>query len=582
MFLVESPVVAILLCIVTMLCWGSWANTQKMVKWRFEYFYWDYVLGIVGMSLLMALTFGNTGDPAGWGFWSNLGQATVPNVLSAFVGGIVFNAANILLVAAIAIAGISVAFPVGIGLALVLGVLVNYMANQQGNPTLLFIGVLFVTAAIVLNALAYRARTSQSSDGEGDANRAIKKGLIVSVAAGVLMAFFYYFVAASMPGSFDGLKEFGGKLSPYTATFIFALGVLASNFWFNPYIMKHPFQGDVVAPDGYWKGTGNDHLWGLLGGAIWCIGTSVNVIASTKASPAIAYGLGQGATLVSALWGVFIWKEFQGCGKKTEKMLIAMFGTFVIGLALIMAAKSGDASAPAAVDTAIDVQAEPTNSGPMGQPMGQNGPGMRRPGERPMGGPGMGGQPGGAVMMGGPNDGMMGGPSDRPMRGPNGMGEPNGMLNGGPKGGFSMPAPVPSTPLLSTPAQPVPVTQEPTTSTSATDDLIRSLSAPVSPTPTVSELTTTEPTISTQPIILSPSPIDPSPNLGTESAPSPIDPSPNTGLESAPSPGAANIPMADPAVPAEEPAAEMPKDDAGPAPLPNENEAENLSLTGTL
>ena len=533
MFLVESPVVAILLCIVTMLCWGSWANTQKMVKWRFEYFYWDYVLGIVGMSLLMALTFGNTGDPAGWGFWLNLGQATVPNVLSAFVGGIVFNAANILLVAAIAIAGISVAFPVGIGLALVLGVLVNYMANQQGNPTLLFIGVLFVTAAIVLNALAYRARTSQSSAGEGDANRAIKKGLIVSVAAGVLMAFFYYFVAASMPDSFDGLKEFGGKLSPYTATFIFALGVLASNFWFNPYIMKHPFQGEAVVPEGYWKGTGNDHLWGLLGGAIWCIGTSVNVIASTKASPAIAYGLGQGATLVSALWGVFIWKEFQGCGKKTEKMLIAMFGTFVIGLALIMAAKSGDASTPATVDAqAIDVQAEPSNGGPMGQPS------MRGPG--------------GAVMMGGPN----------------------GMPNGGPgMGGMS--APVPST---STQPVPVPV---PSTSIPASTDPIQAISVPVSSTPAASEPATTK---SVNPVSTTPesTTAELAISTSTQPAPSPIDPSPNAGLESAPSPGVTSVPMADPVLPAEEPAAEMPKDDTGPAPQPNENETDGLSLPNTL
>ena len=371
MFLVESPFAAILLCIVTMLCWGSWANTQKKVSWRFEYFYWDYVVGIVVMSLVMALTFGNTGDPAGWGFWSNLGQATVPNVLLAFIGGVIFNAANILLVAAIAIAGLAVAFPVGIGLALVLGVLVNYMANEQGNPWLLFLGVLFVAVAIVLNAIAYRNRSKATTGdmaadaGENAGNAAIpagvRKGLYVSVAAGVLMAFFYYFLAASMPVNFDALKAdlvkegsavFGGKLSPYTATFIFALGVLASNCWFNPYIMRRPFQGEPVDPEGYWKGSPRDHMWGLLGGAIWCLGTSVNVIASTKASPAIAYGLGQGATLVSALWGVFIWKEFSGCDQKTERMLKAMFGTFVAGLLLIMLAKSVGATNETPVDSA--------------------------------------------------------------------------------------------------------------------------------------------------------------------------------------------------------------------------------------
>ncbi|MDD3468699.1 MAG: hypothetical protein PHE53_01815 [Thermoguttaceae bacterium] len=530
MFLVESPVVAILLCIVTMLCWGSWANTQKMVKWRFEYFYWDYVLGIVSMSLLMALTFGNTGDPAGWGFWSNIGQATVPNVLSAFVGGIVFNAANILLVAAIAIAGISVAFPVGIGLALVLGVLVNYMANQQGDPWLLFIGVLFVTAAIVLNALAYRARAAQSNTDDANATSAIKKGLLVSIAAGVLMAFFYYFVAASMPGSFDGLQDLGGKLSPYTATFIFALGVLVSNFWFNPYIMKHPFQGEAVAPEGYWKGSGNDHLWGLLGGAIWCIGTSVNVIASTKASPAIAYGLGQGATLVSALWGVFIWKEFQGCDKKTDKMLTAMFGTFVIGLALIMAAKSGGTSAPVASEVpAMEAPGNPQGGpGPMGQDGG------------PMGQPGMRGGPDDHVMMGGPGPmGQNGGPTGLsggvPPRWPN---QPNGTPEVLP----------PSTPPTAVPAP----------------------AATPTPTP-VDSVPLTPPTVTLTPTATPPTP--------PTAAPAPVGPVPvPTASETPINPGVSPVPMADPVLPAEEPAAEMPKEDAEPAPKPNETNGLELPL----
>ena len=425
MFQVESHFVAILFCVVTMLCWGSWANTQKKVSWRFEYFYWDYVVGIVAMSLLMALTFGNTGDPANYGFWQNLGQATVPNVLLAFIGGVIFNAANILLVAAIAIAGLSVAFPVGIGLALVLGVFVNYMANQQGNGWLLFFGVLFVTAAIVLNAIAYRNRTDAQAAGDSvdQARSTMKKGLCVSVAAGVLMAFFYYFVAASMPSSFVELKEFGGKLSPYTATFVFALGVLASNCWFNPYIMRRPFQGEPVDPAKYWDGTAKDHMWGILGGAIWCIGTSLNIIASTVASPAIAYGLGQGATLVTALWGVFVWKEFKDCDKKTDRILLAMFGTFILGLALIMAAKSGDnTSAVAAAPVASDASAEMSGSQEMrGGPWMQGGPGMGKPGMG--GGPWMNNGPNPWMNNGGPEMGGAPGMDRRGMGGRPGMRE---------------------------------------------------------------------------------------------------------------------------------------------------------------
>ena len=157
MFIVQNYTTAVLFCIITMLCWGSWANTQKLASrtWRFELFYWDYVIGILLFSILSAFTLGSSGTE-GRSFLADLKQADTSNLLSAFIGGIVFNAANILFSAAIAIAGMAVAFPVGIGLALVLGVLVNYLGAQKGNPALLFTGVALVAVAIVLNALAYK------------------------------------------------------------------------------------------------------------------------------------------------------------------------------------------------------------------------------------------------------------------------------------------------------------------------------------------------------------------------------------------------------------------------------------------
>jgi glucose uptake protein len=310
-----------------MLCWGSWANTQKLAQksWRFELFYWDYVIGILLMSLLFSFTIGSTGVH-GRSFLADISQADLNNIGSALLGGIIFNAANILVAAAISIAGMSVAFPVGIGIALVLGVIVNYMANPQGNAMWLFIGVTLITVAIILDALAYRMKTSQS-------HKIPTKGIVLSVIGGVLMALFYRFVARSMVTSFETPEA--GLLTPYTAVFIFSAGILISNFLFNTILMKKPFEGVPVTYSQYFKGSLKEHFTGILGGIIWCVGMTFSIIAAGKAGFAISYGLGQGATLVAALWGVFIWKEFIGV-KGTTGLLLTMFILFFVGIGMLI------------------------------------------------------------------------------------------------------------------------------------------------------------------------------------------------------------------------------------------------------
>ena len=333
MFIVQSYGTAILFCVITMLCWGSWANTQKLASksWRFELFYWDYVIGIFLFSLVSAFTFGSIGEQ-GRGFIDDLSQASADNIGSALLGGIIFNAANILLSAAISIAGMAVAFPIGIGIALVLGVLVNYIGAAKGNPVLLFAGVAFVTLAILFNAAAYR-KTSKSSGGVSS------KGILLSIVAGVLMSFFYRFIAASMDIE-NFVSPAAGKMTPYTAVFIFSGGILLSNFLFNTILIKKPFEGTPTNYGEYFKGKFGTHMVGILGGLIWGLGNSFNLIAAGKAGPAISYGLGQGATLVAALWGVFIWKEFKNGPKGTNQLIAAMFLLFVVGIGLLIA--SGD------------------------------------------------------------------------------------------------------------------------------------------------------------------------------------------------------------------------------------------------
>ena len=331
MFILENYSTAVIFCVITMLCWGSWANTQKLAagSWRFELFYWDYVIGILLLTLLFAFTLGSSGNQ-GRGFIADISQASKDNLFSAMLGGIIFNAANILLVAAISIAGMSVAFPVGIGIALVLGVIVNYINVPQGNAIFLFSGVALIATAILLNARAYKKMLSVSASPSA-------KGLMISVVAGLLMGFFYRFVARAMFTDFTIPEP--GKLSPYTAMVFFAIGILLSNFLFNTYIMRRPFVGAPVSFAQYFKGGFRNHLTGILGGVIWCIGMSFNIIASGKAGAAISYGLGQGATVVAAVWGIFIWHEFKNAPKGTSALLNMMLLLYIIGIALVIYAR---------------------------------------------------------------------------------------------------------------------------------------------------------------------------------------------------------------------------------------------------
>lgn len=339
MVLVESYPIAVVMCVLTMLCWGSWANTQKLAskQWKFQLFYWDYAIGVLLLTLILAFTMGSTGEE-GRGFVADLQQAGAKALWSALLGGIIFNFANILLVAAIDIAGMAVAFPVGIGIALAQGVFINYWAAPEGNAVVLFAGVALVAVAIVIDALAYKKMQTDAQEG-------IAKGLILSVIAGFTMGLFYRFVAASMVPDFTrsgafANSEFAGYLTPYTALVVFAAGLLLSNFVLVTAIMLKPFSGEPVGLlDYFTKGNFRLHATGILGGMIWSLGMSFSIIASGAAGPAIAYGLGQGATMVAAFWGVFIWREFRDAPKGTGKLIGAMFLCFIVGLGLIIAAR---------------------------------------------------------------------------------------------------------------------------------------------------------------------------------------------------------------------------------------------------
>ena len=329
MFIVNNYLLAVVLCFVTMLCWGSWANTQKLAgkTWRYELFYWDYVIGILLFSIMLGFTLGSVGD-AGRSFVADLKQITVANYVSALIGGAVFNLGNILLSAAVSMSGMTVAFPLGVGLALVLGVIINYIGAPKGEPATLFLGVILVVVAIVLNAIA-------SGKMHGGGSPSNKKGIVIAAMAGVLMSFFYRFVAVAMDlNNFETPTP--GKATPYSAFFIFAVGIFLSNLIFNTFVMRRPFNGAPVTYKDYFNGRTSTHMVGVLGGIIWGIGTALSYIAAGKAGAAISYALGQGAPMIAALWGIFVWKEFRGASRVVNYLLALMFVFFIAGLGAII------------------------------------------------------------------------------------------------------------------------------------------------------------------------------------------------------------------------------------------------------
>ena len=329
MFIVNSYALAVIFCFITMLCWGSWGNTQKLAarSWRYELFYWDYVIGMVLFALLLAFTMGSIGSE-GRPFLEDISQISAASFWSIILGGVIFNASNILLSASTSIAGLAVAFPLGVGISLVLGTVVNYIGAPKGNPYILFAGIALIVIAIICNGVA--SGKVQQGKKEG-----ASKGIWLAVLAGTLMAFFYRFVARAM--DLDNFSNpAAGMATPYTAIVIFSIGVLLSNILFNSLVMRYPFVGERVTYKEYFSGSAKTHLVGILGGAIWCLGTAFSYIASGKAGAAISYALGQGAPMVAAIWGVFVWKEFKGAGKKVYWLLGIMFLLFICGLALII------------------------------------------------------------------------------------------------------------------------------------------------------------------------------------------------------------------------------------------------------
>jgi glucose uptake protein len=338
MILIHNYGLAVFFFVITMFCWGSWSNTQKMAakKWRFELFYWDFAIGLILTALLGALTFGSMGNE-GRTFSQDLAQTNMSSIMYALFGGIVWNAGNLLLVAAIAVAGMSVGFPIGGGIAWVLGIMINMVlvfldkGTLGGKPLFLIIGIVLIITAIYLSMVSFKRLAREQK-------KPSLKGILLSVAAGLLIAFFYGLVVKSLDNRY--VAGGTGTLTPFSGVFFFALGAFITTPLFNGFFMRFPVEGERVSMSDYFKGSFSTHLAGLIGGVIWMTGMLVSFMAAGAANPAISYALSNAAPVVAILWGVFVWKEFNGAPKGTNRLLAIMFGMFILALILITLSNS--------------------------------------------------------------------------------------------------------------------------------------------------------------------------------------------------------------------------------------------------
>lgn len=334
MTLIHNFLPAVILLLFSMICWGSWSNTQKMTAktWRFELFYFDFVWGLLLTAIVAAFTLGSFGSD-GRSFTEDIAQANCTSILYAFAGGVVWNLGTLLLVAAMAIAGMAVGFPIGGGLAWVLGILVNFIiAGAQGNNVgILFSGVALIVAAIIFCMLAYKKLA-------GNQKGSTSKGILISILAGITIAFFYGLVVKSLDPTY--VSGGTGNLTPFTGVFFFTIGAVLSTPVFNLFVMRHPVQGEKLSLKEYFNGDMKTHLTGILGGIIWMSGMVISFMAIPKAGPTISYALTNGAPVVAMFWGVFVWKEFKSAPKGANPLLTAMFTLFILGLIMITLSKA--------------------------------------------------------------------------------------------------------------------------------------------------------------------------------------------------------------------------------------------------
>jgi len=348
MILPASTLATLLILVFAMLAWGSWANTQKLAgKWRFELYYYDFTFGFLLLTVLAAFTLGslNTGELT---FQENFLITGYRNMAYALGAGMVFNFGNLFLAATISIAGLSVAFPVALGMALVVSTGLGIATGAQGSVLLSVAGAGLVLAALAITAYAYsghldmiaeatkkaglqldpRSKTAKRAPRPASAAQAVVLGMISGIALGV------YRPVVELA------RESENGLAPYGLALLFAAGMALTTLVLSPFFFNFPVAGSPVRFRDYFKGTGRQHLLGVFGGllagaALLGLFVAASVPATARLAPSVGFALSQSATLLAALWGLLVWHEFKGSSDQTRTLIWGMLLLFAIGIALI-------------------------------------------------------------------------------------------------------------------------------------------------------------------------------------------------------------------------------------------------------
>lgn len=355
MILAQNHTQTLLLLVLSALCWGLWAAAYRRTKkWRYELFYFDVAIGAGIVAVVAALTLGSLGFD-GFSFEDDMLHAFKHQWLLAFGAGVIFNLANMLMMGAIAVAGLSVAAPLALGISSMLGLGIAVLLRHAGNPALAFPGSACVLLGIVMVGVAYGWLISARLDKmlkEGKAastnlpgyatGRIVSadapsatKALLLSVVAAALMWIMYPLLARARLGDTG--------LGPYSLTFLFVGGMFFSTLIFSLFFLNLPIEGEPLEVQEYFQGGIGDHLLGLAAGGLLCIGLLAGLVG--EAGPPVAqvgsvmtYGLKQGAILAAAVWGVWVSKDFRGAGARVHGLVAAFIGLIALGVVLLVLA----------------------------------------------------------------------------------------------------------------------------------------------------------------------------------------------------------------------------------------------------
>ena len=337
MILPQTYSAALLVMVLSMLCLGSWANAYKLAgKWRFELFYYDFAIGFVLAAVLYALTVGNLGFD-GFKLTDDIFHAGKRQWFFAILVGAVLNLGTMLLVGAISVAGMAVAFPLSMGLALLMGVFVNPLIKQAGSPLYLALGDVLLVAAVLACATAYHSTCVlrvRALAAEGKVKRRTSpgagKGIILSLVSGLILS-----LVAPLTG-LATTEEIG--LGPYALTVLCGVGLVVSTFVYNLFFMNLPLEGEPLEVLDYLKGSLRGHFFGWLGGMVWCTGILAGWVAYLNpvgVPYGVSYALAGGGAVLASLWGLVAWRDFKAGGGMEKGMGWLAVLLFAGGVALV-------------------------------------------------------------------------------------------------------------------------------------------------------------------------------------------------------------------------------------------------------